>query len=154
MALGEQTSLIAARQEAARDAARKIREDTEAFVAECVATLREQTATLCDEMLESIRTSETGVHQKTLNRLLKFIDQFKAMNFANDVEMDQRLQEVRGELLTRTAEDYRNSAVAQNNLTQGLRTLAQHARELAKADTHSLVRQFGELGKRRFSLAA
>jgi len=36
-----------------------------------VASLREQTAKLCDEMLESIKTCETGVHQKTLNRLVK-----------------------------------------------------------------------------------
>ena len=51
------------------------------FVADCVASLREQTATLCEEMLQSISDGKTeGVHQKTLNRLIRFIDQFRQMN--------------------------------------------------------------------------
>ena len=32
-------------------------------------------------MLTSIQTSEAGVHQKTLNRLVRFIDQFQQMDF-------------------------------------------------------------------------
>ncbi len=154
VALGDQEAVITARREAAVAASQKIRQDAEAFVADCVAALREQTATLCEEMLISIRTSETGVHQKTLNRLIHFIDQFKAMNFANDAEMERRLQEVRSELLGRTAEEYRNSSYARTQLTQGLRNLAQQARELAQADTRPLVKTFGEMGRRRFSLAA
>lgn len=154
VALGDQEAVIAARREAALAANRKIKEEAEAFVADCVATLREQTATLCEEMLRSIRESETGVHQKTLNRLVHFIDQFKAMNFANDHEMEARLEEARRELLHRPAEDYRNSSYARGQLTQGLRNLADHARELARSDTKQLVRGFGEMGKRRFSLAA
>lgn len=146
--------LAAARREAAAEAGQKIRQETEHFVAECVASLREQTAVLCDEMLQSMRTSETGVHQKTLNRLTNFIDQFKAMNFANDQEMEQRLDQVRSELLSRTAEQYRNSGYARNQLTQGLRNLAQQARELAQCDPSPLVKTFGEMGRRRFSLAA
>jgi hypothetical protein len=118
VALGDQETLINARRDAAEAAGRKIREDAQDFVADCIATLREQTAALCEEMLESIRTCDTGVHQKTLNRLVKFIDQFKAMNFANDVEMEQQLQRVREELLSRTAEDYRNSSFAQQQLNR------------------------------------
>ena len=87
----------------------KIRSDAETFVADCVATFREQTAQLCEEMLPSIRTGETGVHQKTLNRLVRFIDQFKQMNFVGDAEMEQQLETVRRELLSRTAEEYRDS---------------------------------------------
>jgi hypothetical protein len=49
---------------------------------------------------------------------VKFIDQFKAMNFASDVEMEQQLQRVREELLSRTAEDYRNSSFAQQQLNR------------------------------------
>ncbi len=40
---------------------------------------------------------ETGVHQKTVNRLVKFLDQFKQMNFVNDQEMEQQLESVRKE---------------------------------------------------------
>jgi nucleoside-diphosphate-sugar epimerase len=43
-----------------------------------VASLRQQTAQLCEEMLESMRTGKTGVHQKTLNRLTRFIEEFIA----------------------------------------------------------------------------
>ncbi|NBV25339.1 MAG: DUF3150 domain-containing protein [Proteobacteria bacterium] len=150
----EQQQVITARQRAANEAATKIRRDTEVFVAECVASLREQTATLCGEMLTSISSSETGVHQKTLNRLVRFIDQFKQMNFANDVEMERQLERVRTELLSKTAEEYRDSATARTRLTTGLQQLASHARQLARQDATDLVERFGELGRRKFQLAA
>jgi len=106
-------------------------------------------------MLQSISDGKTdGVHQKTLNRLTRFIDQFKQMNFANDTEMAAQLENVRRELLTRSAADYRDSAKAQRTLRQGLGALADKARELAKTDATELVQQFGQLGRRRFNLAA
>lgn len=153
--LAEQQQIVVARQHAAHAASAKIRNDVENFVAECVASLREQTATLCEEMLQSISDGKTeGVHQKTLNRLTRFIDQFQQMNFANDVEMAAQLNKVRGELLTRSAAEYRDSAHAQRKLRSGLSALADKARELAHADARELVQQFGQLGRRRFHLAA
>jgi hypothetical protein len=94
------------------------------------------------------------VHQKTLNRLIKFIEQFKQMNFAQDTVMESQLEAVRQELLSRTAEEYRDSAHARQRLKQGLGKLADHARQLAKADATELVQRFGELGRRKFHLAA
>lgn len=152
--LAEQQQLMAARQRAAQLASRQIHEGVERFVADCVAALREQTAVLCQEMLESINTSETGVHQKTLNRLIHFIDQFKQMNFVNDTEMEQRLQQVRQELLTRTAEEYRDSASARARLVNGLSRLRDQASQMARASTTELVQQFGAMGRRKFNLAA
>ena len=154
VSLADQQHIIAAREQAAHEAAEKIRSQTWDFVADCVASLREQTATLCQEMLQSIQSSETGVHQKTLNRLIRFIDQFKQMNFVNDVDMEQQLDRVRQELLSKSAEDYRDSAVARQRLSDGLSQLAQAARELAQADTKELVERFGEMGRRKFHLAA
>src|SRR5436189_5502502 len=61
--VGDQQNLVTARQQAAQEAANRIHQETERFVADCVSSLRELTAALCDEMLESIRTSETGVQQ-------------------------------------------------------------------------------------------
>ena len=116
----EQQAVIEARQKAAQEAGQKIRADVQTFVADCVASLREQTAQLCEDMLSSINGCETGVHQKTLNRLVRFIDQFKTMNFANDTVMEQQLENVKKELLTKTAEEYRDSAVARARLKQGL----------------------------------
>jgi len=105
-------------------------------------------------MLSSINSCETGVHQKTLNRLVRFIDQFKQMNFVNDTVMETQLESVRKELLSRTAEEYRDSAHAQRRLKQGLGQLADAARQLARADATELVQRFGELGRRKFHLAA
>lgn len=154
LALGDQEKLIEARQKAAQEAAQKIRSDAEAFVSECVATLREQTATLCSEMLESINTSETGVHQKTLNRLVKFVEQFKTMNFVGDADMERQLENVRKELLSRTAEEYRDSSKARNQLVAGLSQLRDTAKRLATQDAVELVQRFGEMGRRKFHLAA
>jgi hypothetical protein len=154
LALGDQEQLIQARQQAAQEAAQKIRNDAEAFVADCVSTLREQTGKLCHEMLESINTCEAGVHQKTLNRLLKFIDQFKQMNFVNDSEMETQLESVRKELLSKTAEEYRDNNKARNQLVAGLSQLRDTANRLARQDSTELVQRFGEIGRRKFHLAA
>lgn len=154
VAAEDQQRLMAARQNAATEAAARIRQEAERFAADCVATLREQTAVLCQEMLESINTCETGVHQKTLNRLVKFIEQFRTMNFMNDQEMEQQLESVRKELLSRTAEEYRDSTRARNQLVAGLSQLRDTANRLATQDAAELVQRFGEMGKRRFHLAA
>jgi len=154
VSMADQQEVVLARERAAQQATAKIHRDVEQFVGDCVASLREQTATLCDEMLQSIQTSETGVHQKTLNRLVKFIDQFKQLNFANDTAMTEQLERVRSELLTKTAEEYRDSRYARSRLKQGLAQLAAQARELAKQDATELVERFGELGRRKFQLAA
>ena len=150
----EQQQIMASRQQAVQEAATKIHRDTEVFVSECIASLRSQTAQLCEEMLHSINSSEKGVHQKTLNRLVNFIDQFKAMNFANDMEMERQLEQVRRELLSRTAEEYRNDETATKTLVAGLAQLADQARQLARQDTGELLSRFGEIGRRKFHLAA
>jgi hypothetical protein len=150
----EHQAIFEARQKAAAEAGQKIRNDVEVFVADCVASLREQTAKLCEDMLTSINECETGVHQKTLNRLVRFIDQFKTMNFVNDTVMEEQLETVKKELLSKTAEEYRDSAVARSRLKQGLSQLANQAKQLARQDATELVRRFGQLGARKFNLAA
>jgi hypothetical protein len=152
--LADQQEIAQARQRAAQEASRKVKAGVESFVADCVASLREQTAQLCQDMLHSINTSETGVHQKTLNRLVRFIDQFKQMNFVDDTEMERQLENVRKELLSKTADEYRDSKTARNRLVLGLSQLANQAQQLAKQDASELVQRFGEMGKRKFNLAA
>lgn len=151
---GDQLAVIEARRTASTEAAQKIRSGVESFVSDCVASLREQTAQLCEDMLSSINNSETGVHQKTLNRLVRFVDQFKQLNFMNDSVMERQLETVKNELLSKTAEEYRDSAVARSRLKQGLSRLADQARQLARQDATEVVQRFGELGKRKFNLAA
>lgn len=150
----EHQQVMAARQKAAQEASAKIHDGVNQFVADCVASLREQTAQLCSDMLQSIQTSETGVHQKTLNRLVRFIDQFKQMNFVNDQEIERQLEQAKRELLSRTAEEYRDSATARRRLTDGLSRLRDQANQLARQDATELVQRFGQMGHRKFNLAA
>ncbi|OPZ24356.1 MAG: hypothetical protein BWZ02_02861 [Lentisphaerae bacterium ADurb.BinA184] len=68
--------------------------------------------------------------------------------------MERRLQEVRDQFLGTPAAEYRDSTVARHRLTQGLEALRNEARTLAAQDTTALVEAFGQLGRRRFNLAA
>lgn len=153
VSLGEQQEIIRAREEAARQAAEKINQGVENFISDCVASLRQQTAALCEEMLESMKQGKTGVHQKTLNRLVKFIDEFKTLNFVGDRELEEQLERMRQEFLARTAEEYRDSEYYRRKLRDGLRNLADTARDMAQSDNRGLVEQFGQMGQRRFHMA-
>jgi hypothetical protein len=153
MHAGDQQAVIAARKQAAVEAKARINAGVETFVQEAVASLREQTVTLCEEMLASMRDGKTGVHQRTLNRLVDFIDHFKALNFAGDRDLEARLEEVRKEYLGRTAEEYRDNLGAQRRLDAGLRNLADEARRMARSDATEIVERFGQQGVRRFSLS-
>ena len=149
-----QQAVMDARRQAAADAKAKIAQGVESFVQDAVASLREQTAGLCDEMLASMRDGKLGVHQRTLNRLVDFIDRFKALNFAGDQQLEQRLEDVRKQFLTKTAEEYRDNASARRKLDAGIRSLADEARQLARSDATEIVERFGQMGVRKFTLAA
>ena len=152
---GEQAAIAEARDQVVRDAQQKIGRDTEMFVADCVAALRQETATICREMLSSMQTGKTGgVHQKTLNRLLKFIDDFKTLNFAGDHELESMLEHARTTLLARSAEEYRDNRSARTELQNGLRRLGEEARHLAHQEAREIVERFGQVGRRRIQRAA
>ena len=82
------------------------------------------------------------------------MDQFKELNFAGDREMEKQLERVRKEFLSRTAEEYRDSAAAQAKLRTGLSRLRDTARELAQSGAREIVANFGQMGRRKFNLAA
>ncbi len=151
--LGAQREIVEARRQAVLAARGEIDASCREFIADCTATLREQTAKLCAEMLTTIRTTG-NVHQKTLNRLVKFIDDFKQLNFAGDLEMESQLDRVRSELLNRSAEDYRQNPAATRSLEAGLSQLRDQARELAGQDARELVERFGQMGRRKLQLAS
>ncbi len=150
----EQQEILRVREEAARVAREQIGHGVESFVSDCVGMLRQQTAQICEEMLASMQSGKIGVHQKTLNRLIKFIDEFKKLNFVGDRQMEEALERVRREFLTHSAEGYRNNEVARVRLQQGLRALSETARGLAQQDTREIVERFGSMGQRKFHLAA
>ena len=67
---------------------------------------------------------------------------------------ERQLEDVRKELLGRTATEYRDSTFARYQLIQGLSKLRDHARQLVTTDATALVERFGEMGRRKFSLVA
>jgi hypothetical protein len=148
----DQIAVMEAREHAARQAAEKIGEGVEGFVSDCVASLRKETAKLCEEMLSSMKGGKTGVHQKTLNRLVKFIDEFKALNFVGDSQLEDELERVKREFLSQSAEQYRDSEFARERLENGLKNLASTARDMARQDSRELVESFGQMGVRRFHI--
>ncbi len=150
--LHEQQEVIQAREQAVLDARERIHQGVENFIGDCVASLREQTASLCEEMLESMKSGKTGVHQKTLNRLVKFVEEFKTLNFVGDSQLEEQLENVRRELLSRTAEQYRDSAFYQGKLKAGLQSLANTARDMARQDSRELVERFGQMGQRKIMM--
>lgn len=150
--VAQQQEVMRARESAVQQATDKINRGVESFISDCVASLREQTAMLCEEMLESMKSGKSGVHQKTLNRLVKFIDEFKSLNFVGDRALEEQLERVRQEFLQKTAEEYRDSEYYRRRLRDGLRGLANTAREMARSDHSDLVEQFGQLGRRRLHL--
>lgn len=139
------------RRRISEEATRKLQSDLDGFIRESVASLREETARLCTEVLATIDGSENGVHQRTLNRLSTFIDSFRGLNFAGDQQLESTLEKFRRDLLQRSAEDYRNQPGAMTNLTDGLNRLRDTAVQLARSDTRGIISRFGQMGVRKFA---
>jgi hypothetical protein len=133
------------------DASHRLQQDLDRFVRESVTALREETARLATEVLATIEGSEGGVHQRTLNRLSSFIDSFRSLNFAGDQQLEATLERFRRDLLTRSAEDYRNSSGAMQDLSTGLSRLRETAVQLAHGDAREVISRFGQMGSRRLA---
>jgi hypothetical protein len=102
-------------------------------------------------VLATIDGSDNGVHQRTLNRLTTFIDSFRTLNFAGDQQLEQTLEKFRRDLLTRSAEDYRNDSAAMSSLTEGLSRLRENAVQLARTDAREVISRFGRQGARKLA---
>ncbi|MCB1134121.1 MAG: hypothetical protein KDN05_23590 [Verrucomicrobiae bacterium] len=139
------------RRRIADDATRRMQSDLDAFIRDSVASLREETARLAGEVLATIDSSDHGVHQRTLNRIQSFIDNFRSLNFAGDQQLEQTLERFRRDLLQRSAEDYRNDTGAMASLTDGLQRLRENAVQLARSDARDIVSRFGQMGGRKLA---
>ena len=149
----QQMEVAEERRRIADEASRKLRGDLDGFIRESVTALRQETARLAREVLATIEGSETGVHQRTLNRLSSFIENFRSLNFAGDRELEATLEQFRRDLLTRSAEDYRGSGGAMRDLTTGLDRLRESAVRLARGDAGDVLSRFGRMGVRHFAEA-
>lgn len=141
------------RQRIAAEATHRMRSDIDSFIRESVASLRQETARLASDVLATIDASDKGVHQRTLNRIASFIENFRTLNFAGDAQLEQTLENFRRDLLRRTAEDYRNNPGAMTSLTDGLARLRESAVQLAREDASAIVARFGQVGHRRLAAA-
>jgi hypothetical protein len=139
------------RRRIAEEATRRLQADLNGFISESVASMREETARLASEVLATINGSENGVHQRTLNRLATFIDNFRSLNFAGDQQLEATLERFRRDLLQRSAEDYRNDSGAMTSLTDGLSRLRENAVQLARSDPREVISRFGQMGSRRLA---
>ncbi len=147
----EQIAVADDRRRIAEDASRRLQADLDGFIRESVASMREETARLATEVLATIDGSENGVHQRTLNRLTTFIDSFRSLNFAGDQQLEATLERFRRDLLTRSAEDYRNDSEAMTSLTDGLSRLRENAVQLARSDAREVLSRFGQMGARKLA---
>jgi hypothetical protein len=150
----DQLEIADQRRRVAEDAQRRMQADLDGFIRESVTTLREETARLAADVLATINGSEGGVHQRTLNRLTTFIDSFRSLNFAGDAQLEGTLERFREQLLTRSAEDYRNNSGAMMNLRDGLNRLHDTALAMARTDGREVLTRFGQFGGRRLAVAS
>lgn len=147
----EQMEVAEDRRRIADEASRRLQADLDGFIRESVLTLREETARLATDVIATIEGAESGVHQRTLNRLSSFIENFRSLNFAGDGQLESTLEKFRRDLLNRSAEDYRNNSGAMNDLTAGLNRLRESAVQLARGDAGDVLSRFGQMGTRRFA---
>jgi hypothetical protein len=136
------------RRRVAEQATHRLQSDLDGFIRESVAALRQETALLAADVLATIDESKSGVHQRTLNRISTFIDNFKGLNFADDQQLESTLEQFRRELLSRSAEEYRNNPGAMASLSDGLNRLRNSAVQLVREDAHDIVSRFGQVGRR------
>ena len=140
--------VMEARNRAAVEARTKITSGVESFIAESVQALRTQAAEVCEEALKTMKTGQTGVHQRTLNRVLKMIDNIKELNWVGDDRLEAELERIRTDFLQTTAETYRNDEDAAERLKGALRGFSQSVREGIEADAQQVLRSFGAVGTR------
>lgn len=150
----EQMAVSEDRRRIAEDASRRLQADLNGFIQESVSSLREETAKLTADVLATIDCSENGVHQRTLNRISSFIDKFRSLNFAEDEQLESQLERFRRDILSRSAEEYRNDSGAMTSLTNGLELLRQNAVQLAQSDARDVLSRFGQMGTRRLASVA
>jgi hypothetical protein len=139
------------RRRVAEQATSRLQSDLDGFIRESVAALRQETALLASDVLATIDESKGGVHQRTLNRVAAFIDNFRSLNFADDQQLESTLEQFRRELLNRSAEEYRNNPGAMATLSDGLNRLRESAVQLVREDAHEIVSRFGQVGQRRLA---
>jgi hypothetical protein len=75
------------------------------------------------------------------------------LNFAGDQQLETTLERFREQLLTRSAEEYRNDSTAMQSLTAGLNRLRDNAVAMVRTEGRDVLTRFGQMGGRRLAVA-
>jgi len=144
----EQEAIYEARQKVAQESAAKLREARDQFIVDAVTEMRERATKTFNELKLSVE--EDKWNQKSINSVLKFIDQFKDMNFFDDKELEAFLEQQRT-MFSQTAKDIK--ADKSGNMTAGLQKNIDEAigklKEMAAADKQEVIKKFQKLGSSR-----
>jgi len=97
------------------------------FVDDVVKTLRQETLEVCAKVQEALESKKV-VHGKTLNSMANFIDHFKELNFIGDTEMEQMLEKLRKDILSKyTPSNLKDNAELKAELRRRIQKIKEHA---------------------------
>jgi hypothetical protein len=149
--LSEKKAVAKAREEARKKAVANIESTVKSFLSEVTITLRNGTEELCNEVLKSMDSSSTkaGIHQKTLDRLCKWVENFKQMDIVGDKSFQQILEHFRNEILTKKASSFQGDKQALEELKKNIKELADAARKLTEEDMQEIQQGFLKSGQRK-----
>lgn len=148
----EHHQIAEARREMIQAEARKQAREAEQLVEASVRTLRERVVKLSEEAANTMRTGRSKVSDKTLSKLRNHFDKVRSLNFMQDQQLDNLIEQFESQFLGTSAEEYRSNDDALDALRTGMNTLATEARELADGDANEVAKNFGSVGRRRIQL--
>ena len=99
------------------------------FLEDAVTTLRAKTAEICRDVAEQIVKGEV-VTNRSLTRLRNYVEQFKAMNFVGDQEVEQRINTLLRTMGSHDAEAFDNDRL-RSELVGALNSVQQAAAQVS-----------------------
>lgn len=144
--------VVAARKRAVQLAVEEVESGARQFATDSVALLRAEFAHTVKSVQDAISTSKVGVHQKTLNRIKDAYDRIIMLDIHNDEELRQLAEAAKNELLSKSAEEYRDSEYFKGQLMDGLAQLREATVALAQQDTTAVVDRWFQAGTRKISV--
>lgn len=134
-----------AQDQSLRDAAEveyraQVKEKIESFVGDAVKALRSETVEICHRIKQNIREGKI-IKETTIESLKNFIDRFKSLNFVGDHVVENKLDELRKELLeTHEAQQFREEVELREELGRHLGELSEMASSMI--DVNSITGEY------------
>jgi hypothetical protein len=128
-----------------RDAAEReyrdqVREKIDGFVNDAVKVLRQQTVEICSRVKDNIVNGRI-IKETTIDSLKNFVERFKSLNFIGDYVLENRLDELRKELLeTHDAQQFREEVELKEELNRHLGELMEMASNMT--DINSITGEY------------